>query len=152
MWRLAKPEDDRELIAMCLELYREDPSPVPVSKLNISQTLIRFREEPLRGRAVVLDMNGVIAGYALLASFWSNELFGEICFIDELYVKPNHRGNGFSQMLISELPNERELWPVRPVAIDLEVTPQNEKARALYAKLGFAPTKNAHMRLPLVSK
>jgi ribosomal protein S18 acetylase RimI-like enzyme len=33
------------------------------------------------------------------------------------------------------------------MALDLEVTPTNERARKLYASLGFAPMRNAHLRL-----
>mgnify|MGYP003393373152 CR=1 FL=1 len=149
MWRISTKNDDPELIEMCLALYREDPSPMRDTKKNIQATLSEFRQNPIRGRAVVLEVVHEIAGYALLASFWSNELGGEICFIDELFVKSNHRGQGQSRALIAALSNESPLWPTKPVAIDLEVTPQNEKARALYAKLGFRPAKNAHMRLLL---
>jgi ribosomal protein S18 acetylase RimI-like enzyme len=33
-----------------------------------------------------------------------------------------------------------------PVAIDLEVTPDNYRARALYERLGFTAAKNTVMR------
>jgi ribosomal protein S18 acetylase RimI-like enzyme len=41
------------------------------------------------------------------------------------------------------------LWPRRPVAIELEVRPDNTRAIAFYEGLGFEHATNAHMRLPL---
>ena len=56
--------------------------------------LAKLREEPNRGRAVICDVEGRTVGYALLISFWSNELGGEVCYIDELFVAPLYRGRG----------------------------------------------------------
>jgi ribosomal protein S18 acetylase RimI-like enzyme len=82
----------------------------------------------------------------LLISFWSNELGGEVCNIDELFVAPEYRGRGVATALLERLAEgEESLWPVRPAALALEVTPQNERARALYERLGFRG-KNLAMR------
>jgi hypothetical protein len=40
---------------------------------------------------VVCDVERRTVGYALLISFWSNELGGEVCNIDELFVAPVYR-------------------------------------------------------------
>ena len=88
-----------------------------------------------------------IVFYALLISFWSNELGGEICNIDELYVCRHVRGNGHGKALIMSLKTENSIWPNKPVAIELEVSPHNSKARAFYEKLGFSPLRNTVMRL-----
>jgi ribosomal protein S18 acetylase RimI-like enzyme len=146
MWRTAEPEDDASLIAHCLRLYEEDPGPHPVAPAQVRRTLGVFREEPARGRAVVLDLAGHIAGYALLAAFWSNELGGELCYVDELYVEASARGQGHAQNLIRSLIAGTGPWAGRPVAIDLEVRPENHRARALYERLGFAISKNNVMR------
>lgn len=146
-WRLADESDREAIVAMCLALYAEDPSEQPMSAARISQTLRSFREEPTRGRAVVLEVDGVCVGYALLASFWSNELGGEICTIDELYVKPALRGNGYGTALVRSLSSAEGLWPRRPVALELETTPDNRRARSLYQRLGFTEKRNTTFRL-----
>src|SRR6266404_1888462 len=106
-------------------------------------------EEPNRGRAVVCDVESRTVGYALLISFWSNELGGEVCNIDELFVAPLYRGRGLATALLEELAEkEPSVWPIRPAALTLEVTSQNERARALYERLGFRG-KNLAMRRPL---
>jgi hypothetical protein len=40
-----------------------------------------------------------------------------------------------------------ELWPERPVALELEVSPANTRARALYDRLGFVTKHNTTLRL-----
>lgn len=144
-WRLAEPRDDEMLVSLSLALYREDPSPRPVPESHTRATLAKFRAEPSRGRAVVLEISGRVEGYALLASFWSNECGGEICTVDEFYVTPSARGKGHGRELVEHLKTGSALWK-RPVAVDLEVTPDNARARKFYESLGLKAAKNAHLR------
>jgi ribosomal protein S18 acetylase RimI-like enzyme len=145
MWRAATAADDRAILEMFLELYREDPSPEPVPDEQLLRTLRAFREEPIRGKALVLESDGEPIGYAFLVSFWSNELGGEVVNVDELWVHADHRGRGAGTQLMERL-QRGELWGRVPVAIDLEVTPDNHRARALYERLGFVAGKNTVMR------
>jgi ribosomal protein S18 acetylase RimI-like enzyme len=139
MWRLANASDDEAIVAMCIALNAEDPGPEPVTAEQVRRTLALLREQPSRGCAVLCIAGGDVAGYALLISFWSNELGGEVCNIDELFVVHGHRGHGIATALISGLARGGEpFWPVRPVALALEVSPQNERAVGLYRRLGFA--------------
>lgn len=131
---------------MCRELNREDPGPDPVPDDNVRRTLSALRAEPIRGCAVVLEIEGKVEGYALLISFWSNELGGQVCNIDELYVRPLVRRRGYATKLVRDLVQGSPLWPRERVVVELEVTPQNEQARALYFRLGFQAVKNSHMR------
>lgn len=149
MWRHADPADDQAILSMCRELNREDPGPRPVPDAHVEATLHALRRQPVRGVPLVLEIDGKAMGYALLISFWSNELGGEICNIDELYVAPAARGQGHASSLMRGLVNGSPLWPGKPVAIQLEVTPGNSKARALYSKLGFLDARNTTMRIKL---
>ncbi len=144
-WRLARADEDDVIVSLIRRLYEEDPSPEPVPEAHSRATLAAFREQPVRGRAVVLEQDGAVRGYALLVSFWSNELGGETCEIDELYVVPEARGSGHATALLSSLVDGGELWPARPAALCLQVTPDNHRARALYNRLGFRDGKNAFM-------
>src|SRR5689334_20374751 len=126
MWRRASEADDASIVALCVALMTEDPAAEPVPPAHTERTLRTFRAEPWRGCAVVLELHGMVAGYALLASFWSNELGGEICTVDELYVVPSHRGHGHATSLLQALAApEQTLWPRRPTLLGLEVTPDN---------------------------
>ncbi len=148
MWRVASIDDDESVVAMCMALNAEDPGPAPVSPQQMRRTLAALREKPIRGRAVVCDVAGDAVGYALLISFWSNELGGEICTIDELFVLPEHRGRGLATALLERLAGgDRSLWPAEAAALTLEVSPGNQRARALYERLGFERRNLAMRRL-----
>src|SRR5512139_4040193 len=102
-WRLAALDEDDVVVMLVRRLYSEDPSPEPVPDAHTRATLAALRAEPLRGRTVVLECDGAIAGYAFLVSYWSNELGGETCEIDELYVVPEARGAGHATTLLDSL-------------------------------------------------
>ena len=148
-WRLARPEDDEAIVSMSLALYAGDAAPAGVGAAQVRATLEMLRAEPVRGRAIVLEIGGECAGYALLVSFWSNELGGEICTIDELYLTPAVRSRGYGAMLVQLLMSGESVWPRVPVALELEVSPENRRAFALYERLGFRVKRNSTMRLPV---
>lgn len=149
MWRLAQPADDDAVVEMCVRLYREDPAAELVPLAHARRTIEAMRAEPVRGRVLVLELERRVRGYAVLVSFWSNELGGELCTIDELYVDARERGKGWGTALVQGVTSDRATWPRHPVAVELEVTPANARARALYERLGFEPRRNASMRLRL---
>ena len=135
MWRLAHPGDDDGLIEMCARLYREDPGTVPAEAVNMRTTLRALRSDSSRGRAVALEIQGHLCGYALLIAYWSNEFGGEVCAVDELFVVPERRSQGHASALFAAIP---ELWHTAAVALAVGVSPQNGGARRLYERLGFA--------------
>ena len=125
------------MVAMCLALNREDPGQERIGAEQVRRTLRELRERPERGRAVVLELEGRLAGYALLIGFWSNEMGGEICCLDEIYVAPEARGRGHGGSLIQALAHGAGPWPAGAVAITLEVTPGNARALGFYERMGF---------------
>jgi len=137
MWRLVTEDDDDLIAEMCLGLYREDPGPPPGGTRHMRETLATLRREPWRGRAVVLDLGQEVVGYALLIAYWSNELGGEVCSVDELYVTRDFRGRGHGTRLFEGI-ERGDLWAAPLIAIALGVTPGNTRARRLYERLGFA--------------
>jgi hypothetical protein len=59
-WRLAIEADDDAIMALFLALNLEDAGDEPVAAEQARHTLRTLRAEPLRGRAVVLDLAGTI--------------------------------------------------------------------------------------------
>ena len=137
MGRPASEEEDAVVAALCVRLQREDPGPWPVNGRQMRQTLQVLRREPWRGRAVVLEVRRRIVGYALLIAYWSNELGGEVCGIDELYVARAFRSRGHGAALFEAI-ERGALGSGSLVGAALGVTPGNGRARALYERLGFA--------------
>ena len=129
-----------------LSLYREDPSEDGPSEISARATLRALRESPAWGNAVVMEEAGATTGYALLISFYSNELRGRVCIIDEIYVVPQCRGRGFASAFLETLARKTLFVFTDAVALELEVSPKNEAARALYLKAGFVPIRNTTLR------
>lgn len=155
-WRQLRPADVENGVVDAVvdfgqRLYQEDPGTRPITAKDIKSTLRTFAREPVRGRAVVaveaVAGRPVVRGYALLCSFWSNELGGEVCTVDEFYVDEAARGRGLGTALVRGLKDGSWPWFKRAVALELEVTPGNRRARLLYERLGFSVRKNSCLRL-----
>jgi GNAT superfamily N-acetyltransferase len=134
MWRPATPEDREDIVSMCLALHREDPGIASVEPAQVRETLSVFERDRTRGRAVVAEVSGRIAGYALLVPYWSNEQGGEICEVDELYVRAERRGEGLGSALFEAIDGGSF---GAFVGVALGVSPANARARRLYERLGF---------------
>lgn len=145
MWRPATPEDQDRVVELYLALYREDPGSVSPDPSRARRTLELFRGAPARGRCLVLEETGIVEGYALLVPYWSNELGGLICTIDELYVGPGARGRGRATELLGSLASGAWGWDA-PVALELEVSRSNPRGRALYLRSGFRRVENETLR------
>ena len=91
--------------------------------------------------AYMLEQNGETAGYALLALTWSQEGGGFTVWVEELYVLPRFRGQGLGTDFFRTL---RQLYP-QAARFRLEIEPDNEKAKALYTRMGFAPLDYGQM-------
>ena len=136
-WRPALPTDDDAIAFMCLALNREDPGLSVVDDTRVRRTLAVFRAEPHRGHAVVVELGGVVRGYALLVPFWSNELGGCVCEVDELFVQEGFRSRGIGTSLFEAIAAGVLFADERVVALALGVSSGNPRARALYERLGF---------------
>ncbi len=80
----------------------------------------------------VIENNGVIAGYAMVAKSYSTE-FGKSCiWIEDLYVKEEFRGKGLGKQLLDFIINKYTDCIFR-----LEAEEENERAINLYKKCGF---------------
>jgi len=125
---------------MMHELSHEDPSTERVTDKKISLTFKELTSNTKRGKIVVFEKAKAIIGYAILIPYWSNEYGGNILHIDELYVKPEHRGRGIATSFLKHM-----LIAHDAVALQLEVTPTNTRARNYYRDLGFKKSKNLHL-------
>ena len=133
-WRPACPPDFPAIVGMCLALYEEDAGLVAMRADQVERTLSLFEQEPSRGQAVVLDVEGSVEGYAFLVPFYSNQFDGVVCEVDELFVRPSMRGRGCGTALFDAIVGGSF---GAFVGIALGVAPNNPRARRLYERVGF---------------
>ncbi len=91
--------------------------------------------EPERGRAWLIDVAGQCVGYIVIGFGFSLEYHGRDAIIDELYVEPGRRRQGFATAAMRLAEAAAKGLGVH--ALHLEVERVNERARTLYGKLGY---------------
>ena len=80
----------------------------------------------------VFEQDGGILGYAMIAKSFSTE-FGKPCiWIEDIYIKPDFRGQGIASAFFHHLNTTFQNCIFR-----LEVEPENTKAIRTYEKNGF---------------
>jgi GNAT superfamily N-acetyltransferase len=124
---------------MMRRLYEEDPAQHSINPRSFAKTLGFLLANPSRGRVILFKKRRRLVGYALLIPFWSNEFGGILLFIDELFVLREHRGQGIAKTFFSRL---KRRPPFNAIALALEVTRANRKAKRLYDSLGFIRRTN----------
>lgn len=145
-YRQFKISDSKIVAGFIQNLYKEDPSDKRMLPRKIKSTFKSLINHPDRGTIIVFEHGEEIVGYAILINFWSNEFGGNIVDIDELFIKKKFRSRGIGTDFIKHLAKNKF---GDSVALRLEVTPANNKARKLYTSLGFKLHKNNFYNLDL---
>lgn len=97
--------------------------------------LENFVADPTFGRVWLIMVDGEVVGYLILTLGYSIEYGGCDAFIDEVYIRAEHRGRGIGQQVIAFAETQCRAFGVR--ALHLEVERDNTHAHALYRKVGF---------------
>ena len=106
--------------------------PVPDEYLERSFDEMMRSEQYLTG--LIFEYEGRTAGYALLNRSWSQEAGGMAVWIEEIYVLDEYRNRGLGRELFASLEKFAPAARYR-----LEIEPDNDRAKALYARMGFEP-------------
>jgi ribosomal protein S18 acetylase RimI-like enzyme len=115
------------------EFYAEDGS--AWNEHEALAALERLVDQPAHGRVwLAIDAERVV-GYAVLTFSYSLEFHGRDAFVDELYVRPTHRGRGLGADALNLLETACREEDVR--ALHLEVSDANLPAQTLYRRQGF---------------
>lgn len=126
---------------MIIALYKEDPEGEEINEVKITRTINEYKNNPSKLRILLIECDGKIVGYAIIVFYWSNEYGGDILNIDELFINEAYRGQGIATEFIGEL---KKIFD-DIVALQLEVTPSNNRVMKYYNRLGFNKTSNTHM-------
>ena len=128
-------EDRETYLTLCREFYHSPAVLHPVPEEYFAWTFDRMAEGSPFVKGYLLEQDGNIAGYALLAVTFSQEAGGEVLWIEELYLREECRGKGLGTELFAYLETQR---PGAVTRFRLELEPDNLDARRLYEKVGFS--------------
>ena len=135
-------ETDREVFfQMAKDFYGGPACDHDVPKQNFENTLQECLRSKEYSRTLMLEDETGVVGYFLLAITWSNEAGGMVIWLDELYFKPECRGKGYGTEAFAWV--EREYPDAK--RFRLEATHSNQRAIALYGKLGYEELKYDQM-------
>lgn len=138
--------DDRSLL---LELMREfwAGEGLPWDDARVAGAVDGMLGDPRHGRAWIARRDGRPVGYAIAAFGFSVEYGGVDAFVDELYVRPEHRGRGVGTALLDVL--ESGCRDAGAAVLHLEVDHANEGGQRLYRRLGFVDHARYLMTKPI---
>lgn len=130
---LASNTEFAEILEMMSQFNANDN--YSFNREKTGKNLSCFIDDPRLGRAWIINIDGLMAGYLVLAFGFSFENNGRDAFIDELYLKPEYRHKGIGKLAMEFL--EREAFSLGVSVIHLEVGQHNQNGMRLYESQGY---------------
>ena len=137
MIRPAVPADRSVLREMFDEFYSSEAVLHPLPASCHEAALDELFSGGTAQRCFLLTEGDAAAGYALLSPKYSHEAGGAELWLEELYLRETARGKGLGSEFFRFLLAAAQKEGIARVR--LEVEPENTRAAALYARLGFQP-------------
>ena len=119
---------------------------IPFHPFDVRRSLLQLVGDPRLGKAFILQVNGISAGYAILTIGFDHEVGGRIGTITDFYLDPAFRRRGIGTETLARL--EKEAIKLGLEALELQVVNDNGPARGLYRKMGF----QAADRIPMCKR
>jgi ribosomal protein S18 acetylase RimI-like enzyme len=119
---------------------------IPFHPFDVRRSLLQLVSDPRLGKAFILQVNGISAGYAILTIGFDHEVGGRIGTITDFYLDPAFRRRGIGTETLARL--EKEAIKLGLEALELQVVNDNGPAKGLYRKMGF----QAADRIPMCKR
>lgn len=147
-FKRADTADTSELIGLIREFYeferRAFNDPIVYEDHLAHAALQDLLSGETHGRAWLIRDGGETVGYVILSFGFSLESHGRCAFIDEFYVRADHRGQGLGRATLELLEGMCRELGIR--FLFLEVDRANTAAQRLDGKSGFEERDNYLMR------
>ena len=134
--RSAEPRDVPALIAMVLELAEYENAPEQAIATEADFTRDLFGESP-RVHALVVEVSGEVVAYAFYFLNYSTWLGRHGIYLEDLYVRPAFRGQGYGKALLIRL--AQVCVEQGYGRLDWSVLDWNEPALDFYRSIGAVP-------------
>ena len=119
---------------MMLALNVEDAEEIPLNDEKLESFFSRIQNNPDL-KLYIAEENGQSIGYATLSFSFSTEFGGKYAEIEELYIAPEFRNQGFGKEFIACL--EKLAKTDGAKSVFLVASSSNQKAQKLYENLGY---------------
>jgi GNAT superfamily N-acetyltransferase len=143
---VARVEELPQLAALLGVLFSQEAEFAPDSAKQ-TRALEQILSDKAKGTLYVARDEGRVVAMASLLYTVSTAEGGLSALFEDLIVLPGHRGRGIATALVKFIVQEARKQGV--LRLTLLTDMQNERAQALYRKLGFADSSMKPMRLKL---
>ena len=127
-------EDKQVYMELVDEFYHSEAVLHPVPKENYENTWAELMRSNEYLECFLIEEENVTAGFLLVAYAFSQESGGKVCWLEEIYLRPEFRGKGLGKECFAFV--EREIEP-KVTRLRLEIEPDNDGARRLYERMGY---------------
>lgn len=134
VFKTATPDDIETLIQMMREFYAHDET-MAFDEAIARRALLGVIGDNTLGRVFLILLANEVVGYAVLTFSYSLEFHGRDAFVDEIYLRDEHRGRGIGKRALQFLTEVCAAEDIK--ALHLEVERANTSAQAVYRKFGF---------------
>lgn len=141
------PSEAALLAGLVMGLYADDPGPVPMTAERALAQVDAMLAAPAHVEPLLVRIGDEVVGYAILVPFFSNEFGGLMLYVDELWVRPERRGQGLGTAILRAVAERARARGFARLAV--EVNRDNVAARRLYERLGFAAEARSTLGMQL---
>ena len=134
MIREVRQEDREQYLKMAHDFYHSPAVLHPIPDSYIEKTFEECISSGTYGQIYMLEHEGSMAGYGLIAKTFSQEAGGYVYWLEELYILEEYRSKGLGSEFFAYMEAHREEGVTR---FRLEIEDDNTRAKALYEKLGY---------------
>ena len=132
MIRNLTPSDRDVYLRMAHDFYHSPAVLKPVPDAYLERSFEEMMRSDVYMRGLIFEVDGNVAGYAVISKTYSQEAGGKVAWIEEIYVPDRYRGRGLAHEFFADL------HALEPAArYRLETEPGNLRAKRLYESLGF---------------
>ena len=126
-------DDKAVFLAMMEKLYSSKAVAQKVDSHIFEETFHAAVNNSPFIRAFIIEDDGIPVGYALVSFSFASEVGGLVALLEDIYISDTCRGKGLGSQFMRFVEEEYPLVK----RYRLEVTKENERAMALYSKLGY---------------
>jgi ribosomal protein S18 acetylase RimI-like enzyme len=141
-FRIAEPGDLATLLQFMAEYYACDH--LPFDEAGARSAVAGLLAEPSLGAAWLMHHGETVMGYVVVLFGYSLEYHGHAATLDEIYLRPEYRGQGFGSLALRFVEDFCRGRGIR--SLHLEVERDNTRAEQIYRRAGYFTVERRVMK------